>query len=199
MANNPEALRNVLQLLGDILAELAQRTSAVRAAIARRRMRDHFARKVLRQRLALAARLHLLIRLQGIGNALFFGLIGLELFQLKLHLLQLSHQLLALAPKYHVPELINHQLQTLDLLAARLQFAALQGEGLKMRVQLGPQGSEFLLLGGPGCGELFLLSEDQRRQSIAVERLEIGQRLAGHEASIRYTIVLSHTCSVKRR
>ncbi|MGB6131052.1 MAG: hypothetical protein WBG54_04685, partial [Acidobacteriaceae bacterium] len=53
-------------------------------------------------------------------------------FQTPLTLLDLNQELLALPPEQHVPELIHHQLQVFDLLAARLQLSPLQGERLKM-------------------------------------------------------------------
>jgi integrase len=50
VANHLEALRDVLQLLGDILAELAQRAAATRTAIAVRKVGDHFAGKTFGMR-----------------------------------------------------------------------------------------------------------------------------------------------------
>ena len=52
MADDLEALGDILQLLGYVLAELAQRTAATGTAIALREMRNDFARKMIGQWLA---------------------------------------------------------------------------------------------------------------------------------------------------
>ena len=52
VANDLEALGNVLQLLGDIFAELAQLAAAVGAAVPVKSVPDNFTRQMPGQRLA---------------------------------------------------------------------------------------------------------------------------------------------------
>src|SRR5438876_6845427 len=57
VANDLEAIGDVLQLLGDILAELAQLAAAVGTRVTVKGMCDNLARKMLGQRLAPGSRL----------------------------------------------------------------------------------------------------------------------------------------------
>ena len=52
MANDLEAIRDVLQLFGDIFAELAQLAAAIGARVTMKSVADNLAWQVLGQRLA---------------------------------------------------------------------------------------------------------------------------------------------------
>ncbi len=117
MADDLEALRNILELFRDVVTEVAQIATAIRTAIAFGPVHDLFAFKMFRQRLAFATRLRFLRRRCPIGDRFGFGLRGLILFQLKLHLLELENQLLALLAEDHVTELLDHQLEVLNALS----------------------------------------------------------------------------------
>ena len=49
MADDDKAGRNVLQYLGDILAQLVQRAAAIRACLAGRKVRLYLSRQMFRQ------------------------------------------------------------------------------------------------------------------------------------------------------
>jgi len=119
MTNDLEALRDILQLLGHVLAELAQRTAATGATIALRKMRDDLAGKMLGQRLARRSRLDFGSRCNGFDGRLHLGLRGLQLFQMEFKLFEVNNNLLALLAEHRTSQLLDHQLQMLDLLAAR--------------------------------------------------------------------------------
>ena len=118
MLNDLVGCRNAFQLLGYIFAELTQRTTAIRTAGVRRKMRDDFTRKIFRQRLARSTRPRpWLLSEQNLAVLLALcGLLRLQFFQLKLKLFQLPRQLLALAAEDHPPVLLDDQLQMFDQL-----------------------------------------------------------------------------------
>ena len=137
MADDLVSGRNALQLLGNIFSELAQLSAATRTRIVLGHVRDHFARKVFRKRLPSwtgcpGLRLGLLrTRLLRFSSCLICGLRRFQFFETKLQLLQLSGELLALAPEDHPPVLLDDQLQMLDLLRVRPQLLVLL-DGLVM-------------------------------------------------------------------
>ena len=59
MTNDLVGCRHAFQLFGDIFTELAQRTTAIGAAVVSRKMGDHFTRQIFWQRLARRARARL--------------------------------------------------------------------------------------------------------------------------------------------
>jgi hypothetical protein len=127
MPNHSEVLGDVLQLFGDIFPELAQLGAAVRAAVADGRVGSHFAREVLGERLAIRPALRRLLRCNALDSRFRRGLGGLHVFEFKLKLLELDDDLLALAAEDHAAQLLHHQLQVLDPLAAGAQFISLLG------------------------------------------------------------------------
>jgi hypothetical protein len=107
MANHLEGCRDAFQLFGNIFTELPQCTAAIGAAVVRRKMGDHFTRKILGQWLARRAGATLRISLSGrrlrrFGCSLcsfFCSLSSLQFFEPELKLFKFSGQLLALPPK----------------------------------------------------------------------------------------------------
>src|SRR6476660_1862872 len=105
MPDNPEACRDVLEHFGDILAQLAQMTTAVGTGVHLGFVGLYFARQMfgkclsswsLRHRFLGEIRCRRELRISaGFGR--------LQLFQLELELLDLPLQLLRLAPKLHAP------------------------------------------------------------------------------------------------
>ena len=81
-------------------------------------MRYDFARQMLRQRPALRSRLQFLRRRDAIRHSFHLSLGCLFLFQLELKLFELEDDLLALLAEHHVPQLLDHELQMFDPLAA---------------------------------------------------------------------------------
>src|ERR1700727_3047741 len=79
MADDLEALRNILELFRDVVAELTQTATAIRAAIAVRLVHDLFALEMLRQRLAFGTRLRFLARRNPFVQRFGFRLRGLVL------------------------------------------------------------------------------------------------------------------------
>src|ERR1700683_2819072 len=130
MTNHLEACGNTFQLFGDIFAKLAQRTTAIGAAVVRRKMSHHFTRKILGKWLACRVRPALRFspsrsrfRCFGCGLSSFFGsLSSLQFFEPELKLFEFSAQLLALAAEDHPPVLFDDQLQMFDLMCVRCQF-----------------------------------------------------------------------------
>ena len=61
----------------------------------------------------------------------------LVIFKLQFHLLELDDDLLALGTEDHVPQLVDHELQMFDPLAARAQLISLFGECLSMGIEFG--------------------------------------------------------------
>jgi hypothetical protein len=151
VADDLEALRNILELLRDVVTEVAQTTTAIRTAIAVGLVHLFFALKMFRQRLAFGTRLRFVTRRDPFGDRFGFRMRSLVLFQFKLHLLELQNQLLTLLPEDHVAELLDHQLQMFDTRTARVEFFGLFGQRLALRIKL--------CLKPP---DLFVLGSDQR-------------------------------------
>src|SRR4051812_48424585 len=120
MADDLEALRNILELFRDVVPEMSKAATAIRAAIAVELVHDLFALEMFRQRLAFGTRLRFLARRDTFGDRFGFRLRGLVLFEFELQLFELENQLLALPAEDHVSELLNHQLQMFDTRTARV-------------------------------------------------------------------------------
>jgi hypothetical protein len=90
MTNDLEVGRNVLQNLGHILAEVAQRASAIGAAVLAWKMRDYFAGKVRGKRPAHGSGLSLSLRCGRLYAGFSGSLRGLQLFQPQFELLKLD-------------------------------------------------------------------------------------------------------------
>jgi hypothetical protein len=118
VANDLEAVGDVLQLLGDIFAELAQLAAAVGAAVTVKNVADNLPRQMLGQRLAPGSRLRFRSRYYSLHGGFHLGVRGLQLFQVKFELLKLNSELLALDAEHPAPQLLDDQLQMFDLLAA---------------------------------------------------------------------------------
>src|SRR5579863_1204643 len=118
MSNHAEAVRNILQLFGNILTELPQLRAAIGTAIPCWSMRDHFALEMFCKWLAFRTRLRFVARRNAVGYSFAFGLCGLFFLQLKLQLFKLEDDLLALGAEHPVPHLLDQQLQVLDPCAA---------------------------------------------------------------------------------
>ena len=73
---------------------------------------------MLRQGLAFRSWFPLLLRSYSFGSGLQLGMSCLFLFELKLELFKLDDDLLALGAEDHVPQLLDHELQMVDPLAA---------------------------------------------------------------------------------
>ena len=156
MANDLEAVGDVLQLLGDIFAELAQLAAAIGTAVAVRKMRDELAREMLGQRLAPGSRLRFFSRGDAFDDGFHLGLRGLQLFQMKFELLKLNNDLLALDAEHPALQLLDDQLQAFDLLAAGAQLLILLGECLAMGLKLSLKRSKLVFMRS-GKGSKFLL------------------------------------------
>src|ERR1019366_9192064 len=74
MTNDLEALGDVLQLLGDIITELAQMAAAIGAAVALRKVSDNFARKMFWKWLASGTGLRFFTRCNAFCYGFGFGL-----------------------------------------------------------------------------------------------------------------------------
>ena len=141
MADHLEGCRDTFQLLADIFSELAQRTTATRAAVVLGHVHDDFAGKIFRQGLAprasarTARRVCLCVLIFG---GLFGSFASLQLFKLQLQLFEFAGELLTLGPEQHPPKLLNDQLQMLDLKRVRASFSDQQRlQGLLVeRVQI---------------------------------------------------------------
>ena len=119
MADDLEALRHILEDLGDIFTELAQRAAAAWAAACLGKMCLDFTRQMFGKRTARGSTGD---RLNGccFGSQqkscyFFFAPAYLKLFQLQVQLLDLSNDLLALGPEEHPLQLIEQQLEMSDL------------------------------------------------------------------------------------
>src|ERR1700728_1510661 len=122
MPDHPEALRDVIQLLGNVFSEMAKIAAALRAAPLHRLVRDDLARQMLRQWLARKDRNNVIRLRVAVCRRRKRRVDGLHLFQLKFELVELQRELLALPPEEHAAQLLHHQLQMFDLLCMRGQF-----------------------------------------------------------------------------
>ena len=184
MADDLEALRNILELFRDVVPEMAKAATAIRTAIALGPVHDLFAFKMFRQRLALGTRLRFLTRRDPFSDRFGLRLRSLVLFQLKLHLLELENQLLALLAEDHVTELLDHQLEVLDALSARVEFFGLLGHRLAMRIQLCLEPPNLFVLSSDQRCELLLMRTNQIEQRLPIECIQIRKRRVIHGRSM---------------
>ena len=116
MTDNHEAGRDVVQHLGDILAQFAQSATALRAVLLFGKVGVNFALQMLGQAAPLPECGRSGLRSSGLlcgpdwcGNA------GRQAFELEFELLNVPANLLRLTSELQAPKLGNHQLQMLDL------------------------------------------------------------------------------------
>ena len=159
MADDLEALRNILELFRDVVAEVAKTATAIRAAIAVGLVHDLFALEMFRQRLAFGTRLRFLARRNPFVQRFGFRLRGLVLFEFELQLFELEDQLLALLAEDDVAELLDHQSQMLDVLSACVEFFSLLAQRLTLRIEL--------CLEPP---DLFIVGRSQRCSAVESDR-----------------------------
>ena len=180
MANNLEAVGDVLQLLGDIFAELAQLAAAVGTAVARNAVCHDFAREMLRQRLAPGSRLRFPSRGHAIDSRFHLSLRGLQFFEMEFELFELKNHLLALDAEHPALQLLDDQLQMFDLLAVGAQLLVLLGECLAMGLELSLERSQLVFM----RSKLLLMRMDQGQQCLSIQRIKIRQGSAIHERSM---------------
>jgi hypothetical protein len=143
MTDHTEAVRDIIQLLGNVFTEMAKIAAALRAAALLRLVRDDLARQMFRQRLANRLRSSVIRLLIEHWDRRECRVNGLHLLQLKFELVKLQGELLALAPEEHPAQLLHHQLQAFDL------FSSFQQLGLilsPLLVQCGSLPVQFLQL-----------------------------------------------------
>lgn len=147
MTNHEEAGRQVLQNLGDILPQHAQRPAANRTGRGLRFVPLRLTWEMTRQRVTgrwrSGSQRGVSGRKLGIRLTWVVDRVCLQLFQAQLQLLDLAIQFFRLAPKLHTPQLGDEQLQLLDL--------ALVSEQLSM------------------------LRKDQRLQSSVIQHIQVGK------------------------
>src|ERR1700733_15267650 len=180
MANDLEAIRDVLQLLGDIFAELAQLAAAVGTRVAVKSVRHHFAREMFRQRLAPGSCLRFLCRGHAFHSGFHLGLRGLHLLPMEFKLFELKNDLLALDAEHPALQLLDDQLQMLDLLTAGTQFLILLGECLAMGLKLSLKRSKLVFMRNGKGSKFLLMRKEQRQQCLSIKRVEIRQRSGIH-------------------
>jgi hypothetical protein len=180
VANHLEAVGDVLQLLGDIFAELAQLAAAIGTAVAGDTVRHHLTRQVFGQRLTPGSRLRFRSRCDLINRGFHLGLRGLQLFQVEFELLQLNHDLLALDAEHPALQLLDDQLQVFDLLAAGAQLLILLGERLAMGLKLSLKRSQLVFM----RSKLLLMRNEQCQQRLSIQRFKIRQRSGIHGRSM---------------
>ncbi|HXT81726.1 MAG TPA: hypothetical protein VN702_19340 [Acetobacteraceae bacterium] len=120
MPDDLEAPRHVVEDLGDILAETGHAAATIGASAGAAicgLMDDLLPREMVRQRLALGlgALADRRRAVGGLGLGDLFGLAGLQLFELKLKLLDLAGDAFRGAAELHPPELGDLELELLDL------------------------------------------------------------------------------------
>src|SRR5450830_545934 len=131
MTDHAEAAWYPLELLGDVLTQMAQATAAARTGVGLRLIYVLIARQVLRQRLARWLVARRLVHRRALALGLAFG--GLQVLQLQFQLFDLVVQLLGFAAELHAPQLGDHQLQVLDLDFGRGQLGTQPGYQLVVR------------------------------------------------------------------
>ncbi len=145
MPDDTEAGRNIVEHLGDVLADPAHRSTAL-WALAARLMHHTFAWQVLRQRPA--HRLHFLFALR-LGRGVQYRLGTLQFLQPQLELLDLPVDAFGGAAKLRALEFRHQQLQVFDLgktgikLQTLLKHHRLEGFNII--------GQCFGILGGHAC------------------------------------------------
>src|SRR5882762_5590047 len=169
MADDLEAVGNVLELLGNIVSEVPQLTATIGAVVAARSVPDDLAFQMLRKWLPFRTRRGFLLRRDAFSKGFGFGLHRLMFFKLEFQLLKLDDYLLTLSPKDHVAELLDHELEVLNPFAASAQLICLFRECLAMRIELSFKAPQlFITLRDHGI-ELLLLRLVERQQCIAIE------------------------------
>ena len=155
MADHLEARPHAFQHLGDIFAQLAQSTAAVRTGFMIRHMGMDLAWQMFRQRSAKGLRGNRPIGRRDRGS--FFDGVGrLQLFELQLQLFDLTEDLLALGAEEHALELLDQQHQAFDLGRPRAQ---------SRRVAL-------------------MLRDQQRLGGFQIKAVEVRKRRGEHERSM---------------
>lgn len=153
-----EALGNILQLLGDIVSEVPQLTSTIRATVVSGSVGNDLSWKVIGKRLAFGSGITTEVRQASIKESFGFSRGGLMFFELELHLVKLDAELLAARAEEHVAELIHQHLEVLDLLIARTEIGLMRAESL---FELGFERTYLLLSLLKGGIELLLLRMQQ--------------------------------------
>ena len=187
VANHLKALGDVLQLLRHVVAELAQLAATIRTAVAVRKVRDNFARKMFRKRLTSRFRLRSFNRCHPLNRSFHLGLRGLQFFQMEFELFELNNDLLALTPEDRAPQLLDDELQMRDLLVAGTQLLAPRGERLAVFIEFRVQLLECLVLRGERralFSQLVVPVDEQRLQRFDVELIEIRQLSNNYERSM---------------
>jgi len=125
--DDPETGRDVLKLLGNVLAQALQVPAAVRAALCLREVFDGFARQLRGQRMACAVGFLLC---GGCRRHMRFELCYalLLLVEREFELLDQPLHFLAALAKDHPPELLDEQLQTLDFCLLRKREGLQSGD-----------------------------------------------------------------------
>src|ERR1700760_4475834 len=100
---------------------------------------------MLRERLAEGPRLGFFSRGDPFGSCLELGMCRLVVFKLQFHLRELDDYLLALGTEDHMPQLVDHELEMFDPLAAGAQLISLIGERLSMGIEFGFQQANLRL------------------------------------------------------
>src|ERR1700745_3980326 len=159
---------------------MPQLATAVRTAIAGRRVGCDFPREMLWERLAFRSWLPLLRRCPSFSTSLQLGMSRLVFFQLKLHLLQLDDDLLAIRAEDDMTKLLDRQLQVLDMLAARAQLVCLLRESDSVRIEFGFKKSNLLVTCRDQRCQFFLMSPHQRQQLAPIQVVQIRQRSVIH-------------------
>ena len=96
---------------------------------------------------------------------------GLFLFQFKLQLFELDDDLFAPGAEEDVPQLVDHQLQVFDPLAARAQLIGLFGECLSMGLEFGFEAAKFFIAICDERLKLLLLRMEESQQRIAIQQI----------------------------
>lgn len=115
MTDYLEAGWQVLEHLGDVFAQLLQSAATGRATVFSGKVGMHFARQMVGQRPPLPRNGSTLSGRLGLRFRRSLNLIGFQLFELELQLLDLALDLLGTAPELHPPQLRDQQLQMFDL------------------------------------------------------------------------------------
>ena len=126
-----ESRRHVLQNFRNIFAQRLQLAAAVRTSFLLRQILPHFARQVLGQRPPCCFRRDVCNgrdHCRCVRASCVLRLRRLQLVQPQLQLLDLTIQLLRLAPELHPPQLGDQQLQMLDLVVARSKLLVFRQE-----------------------------------------------------------------------
>src|SRR5258708_351792 len=108
----------------------------------------------------------------------------LVIFKLQFHLFQLDDDLLALGTEGHMPELVDHELQMFDSLAAGAQLISLFGKCLSMGIEFGFKPPNLRIAICDERIELLLLCNEKGQQGVTIEAVQIGERSAIHEQSM---------------